>query len=135
MGRTWRLVSCQEDPFAEQVELRASIHLAFEHLYSYVESGRGDGHVSSVLATELRRWLERDGGAGGEVAGAGPTCAGGRVAADLGRSGKGATDDRRLRARAGRVPGGVRAGGRRPADGGPGARRRLRAGAGREAEP
>ncbi len=61
----------------------------------------------------------------GEVAGPGPARAGGRVAAGLGRSGPGAPHDRRLRAGAGRVPGGVRARGRRSAHRQPGPRRRL----------
>jgi hypothetical protein len=79
-----------EDADPKQIEIGASEHLAFDNLKSYVESGRGGDHVSSVLTTELGRWLERHGGAGGEVAGAGPACAGGRVAADLGDLGRAA---------------------------------------------
>ncbi len=71
-------------------------------------------HASSVLTTELRRWLERHAGGEREVTGAGQACAGDRVAAGVDRSRAGASDDRRLRPGACRVPGDVRTGGRRP---------------------
>jgi hypothetical protein len=78
------LVLAEDDKFAEEVELRSAIHLPFDRFKSYVESGRGDDHVSSVMTTELRRWLERHGGADGEVAGAGAARAGGRLVAGMG---------------------------------------------------
>src|SRR5205814_9236030 len=57
------------------------------------------------------------------------------VAADLDGPGAGATHDGRVRPRAERVPGDMRAGGRRAADREPGARGRVRAGVGQPTEP
>ena len=62
----------------------------------------------------LRRCVGH-GGAGGEVASARQARAGGRVVAGVERLGPGAPDNRCLRSGAGRVPGDVRAGERRPA--------------------
>jgi hypothetical protein len=75
-------VLAEDDSLSEEVELGSSVHLSFDGFKSYVESGRGDDHVSSVMTTELRRWLERHGGADGEVAGAGAAMYG-RASLDL----------------------------------------------------
>jgi hypothetical protein len=81
----------QEDAFSEQVEAGAAEHLSFEHLKSYVESA---GVIMVPRCNHgLGRWLERHGGAEGEVAGLRPARAGGDVAADLDRPGAGAEDD------------------------------------------
>ena len=56
---------------------------------------------------ELRGSVARVDGVGGEVAGLGSACAGGRVVGDLDRSGAGAADDRRVRPWVGRVPAGL----------------------------
>ena len=71
----------------------------------------------------------------GEVARAGPARAGVRVAADLGRPRARTPDDRRLCPRAGRVPGRLRAGERRPGHGQPRPRRGVRPRADQQAQP
>ncbi|MDP4510565.1 Tn3 family transposase, partial [Nonomuraea turcica] len=65
----------------------------------------------------LRRSIGQHGGAGGEVAGARPARAGGRVAADMDGLGASAPNDRRLRLRPGRVSDDVRPRGHRPGHG------------------
>ncbi|WP_370147049.1 Tn3 family transposase [Kitasatospora sp. GAS206B] len=82
----------------------------------------------------LRRCVGH-GATGGEVAGTRPARASGRVVAGVERPGPGAPDDRRLRPGAGRVPGGVRAGERRPADRQSSTHRRLCKGVDISAEP
>jgi transposase len=96
--------------------------------------GPGSGSLATVWPVTGRGPGERR-RARGEVARAGPARAGVRVAADLGRPRAGAPDDRRVCPRAGRVPGCLRAGERRPGHGEPRACRGVRPRADQQAQP
>ena len=131
----WTVICTTNAIESINARLRRAVNARGHFLSVTWNLGPGSGSLRYGLAGNWKEGPCPSSSSRRRMARAGSARGGGRVAADLGRPGTRAPDDRRVCPRAGRVPGRVRAGERRPGHGQPCPRRDVRPRADQQAQP